>query len=171
MSGWWRLVVFVCLPAVPATLLAQAGAPIVHRGALASGDQQLRSGEYYDTYEFQGRAGQRVVFDLTSTAFDPYLMVVAPSGHKEENDDYNGSNTRSRLELALEETGTYRVLVTSYKKDETGAYELRIGSGGAAPPRPRQPNANRPPAPRPPPPPDAALPAPDPLPGPARRLG
>src|SRR5256885_822329 len=136
MSGWWRLVVFVCLPAVPATLLAQAGAPIVHRGALASGDQQLRSGEYYDTYEFQGRAGQRVVFDLTSTAFDPYLMVVAPSGHKEENDDYNGSNTRSRLELALEETGTCRVLVTSYKKDETGAYELRIGSGGAAPAEP-----------------------------------
>src|SRR5881409_1761590 len=132
MSGWWRLVIFVCLTAVPATLLAQAGAPIVHRGALASGDQQLRSGEYYDTYEFQGRAGQRVVFDLTSTAFDPYLMVVAPSGHKEENDDYNGSNTRSRLELALEETGTYRVLVTSYKKDETGAYELRIGPGGPA---------------------------------------
>src|SRR5256885_5149752 len=133
MSGWRRLVVFGWHPAVPATLLAQAGAPIVHRGALASGDQQLRSGEYYDTYEFQGRAGQRVVFDLTSTAFDPYLMVVAPSGHKEENDDYNGSNTRSRLELALEETGTYRVLVTSYKKDETGAYELRIGSGGGGP--------------------------------------
>src|SRR5947199_30360 len=132
MSGRWQLVVIVCLTAVPVTLLAQAGAPIVHRGALASGDQQLHSGEYYDSYEFQGRAGQRVVFDLTSTAFDPYLMVIAPSGHRDENDDYRGSNTRSRLELALEETGTYRVVVTSYTKDETGAYELRIGPGGPA---------------------------------------
>jgi len=126
----------VCLTAVPVALLAQGGTPIVHRGALASGDLQLQSGEYYDTYEFPGRAGQRVVFDLTAAAFDPYLMVIAPSGHKEENDDYEGSSTRSRLELALEETGTYRVVVTSYKKDEAGAYELRIGPsarGGAAP--------------------------------------
>ena len=132
MSGRWQLVVIVCLTAVPVTLLAQAGTPIVHRGALASGDQQLHSGEYYDSYEFQGRAGQRVVFDLTSTAFDPYLMVIAPSGHRDENDDYRGSKTQSRLELALEETGTYRVVVTSYTKDETGAYELRIGPGGPA---------------------------------------
>src|SRR2546430_17285845 len=111
MSGRWQLVVIVCLTAVPVTLLAQAGAPIVHRGALASGDQQLHSGEYYDSYEFQGRAGQRVVFDLTSTAFDPYLMVIAPSGPRDETDDYPGSKTRSRLQLPLQETGTHPVVV------------------------------------------------------------
>jgi hypothetical protein len=98
---------------------------------LAGGDAQLSTGEYYDTYEFQGRAGQRAVFDLTSSAFDPYLMVVAPSGDKKENDDFNGSNSRSRLELALEETGTYRVIITSYQKGEGGAYELRIEAGGS----------------------------------------
>ena len=111
-------------------LVAQ-GTPTVYRGTLASGDAQLSTGEYYDTYEFQGRAGQRAVFDLTSSAFDPYLMVVAPSGDKKANDDFNGSNSRSRLELALEETGTYRVIVTSYQKDEAGAYELRIEAGGS----------------------------------------
>jgi hypothetical protein len=130
MDRRWRRLVVVCLAAVPGALGAQGGPPIVYRGALAGGDAQLSTGEYYDTYEFQGRSGQRVLFDLTSAAFDPYLMVVAPSGDKKENDDFNGSNSRSRLELALEETGTYRVIVTSYKKDEAGAYELRIEAGG-----------------------------------------
>jgi Caspase domain len=131
-ARWWRWVV-VCLAGAPGVLGAQGGTPIVYRGTLASGDAQLRSGEYFDTYEFQGRAGQRAVFDLTSSAFDPYLMVIAPSGDKKENDDFNDSNSRSRLDLALEETGTYRIVVTSYKKGEGGAYELRIdaaGSGG-----------------------------------------
>jgi hypothetical protein len=133
MNARWRRWVVVCLAVAPGVLDAQGGTPTVYRGALAAGDAQLSTGEYYDTYEFQGRAGQRAVFDLTSAAFDPYLMVVAPSGDKKENDDFNGSNSRSRLEIALEETGTYRVIVTSYQKGEGGAYELRIdaaGSGG-----------------------------------------
>src|SRR5258705_331122 len=122
--------VVLCLASAPGALGAQ-GTPTVYRGALASGDAQLSTGEYYDTYEFQGRAGQRAVFDLTTSAFDPYIMVVAPSGEKKENDDFNSSKSHSRLELALEETGTYRVIVTSYEKGEAGAYELRIEGGGS----------------------------------------
>src|SRR5258705_702514 len=122
--------VVLCLASAPGALGAQ-GTPTVYRGALASGDAQLSTGEYYDTYEFQGRAGQRAVFDLTTSAFDPYIMVVAPSGEKKENDDFNSSKSHSRLELALEETGTYRVIVTSYEKGEAGAYELLIESGGS----------------------------------------
>ncbi len=131
MDRRWRRLVVVCLAGAPGVLGAQGGTPIVYRGTLAGGDAQLTTGEYYDTYEFQGRAGQRAVFDLTSAAFDPYLMVIAPSGDKKENDDFNGSNSRSRLEFALEETGTYRVVVTSYQKGEAGAYELRIEAGGS----------------------------------------
>ncbi len=123
--------VFAALVAVPILLAAQ-GSPVVHQGSLGSGDTQLRSGEYYDSYTFEGRAGQRVAFDLRSSAFDPYVMVIAPSGDKKENDDWEGSNRHARIELTLEETGTFRVVVTSYTKDETGAYELRIEGGGAA---------------------------------------
>src|SRR6185295_19109379 len=130
MDRRWRRLVVASLAVVPAALGAQGGAPIVYRGALAGGDAQLSTGEYYDTYEFQGRAGQRAIFDLVSSAFDPYIMVVAPSGEKKENDDFNGSKSHSRLELALEETGTYRVIVTSYEKGEAGGYELRIEGGG-----------------------------------------
>src|SRR5258705_9785328 len=100
-------------------LVAQ-GTPTVYRGTLASGDAQLSTGEYYDTYEFQGRAGQRAVFDLTSSAFDPYLMVVAPSGDKKANDDFNGSNSRSRLEAGLPAAGDPRRLRTSPPTDGAG---------------------------------------------------
>lgn len=117
-------------------VLALSGAPGIagaqaapRRGTLAAGDATLRSGEYYDTHTFAGRAGQRVVLDLSSSQFDPYLILVAPSGDRRDNDDHQGSSSRSRLELELEETGTYRVLVTSYRKDETGAYELTIALG------------------------------------------
>ena len=121
----------MALVVLPQAIAAQA--PILHRGSLAAGDQTLRSGEYFDNYTFEGRSGQRVVVDLTSSAFDPYLMVIAPSGDKKDNDDYEGSSSRSRIELTLEETGTYRVLVTSYEKGQSGDYELRIDlSGGAA---------------------------------------
>lgn len=123
----WSCFMFVLLPA----LAGAQGAPIVHRGTLAAGDQSLRSGEFFDNYTFEGRAGQKVVVDLTSSGFDPYLMVVAPSGDKKDNDDYQNSSSHSRLELTLEETGTYRVVATSYKKDDTGDYELRIELGGA----------------------------------------
>jgi len=129
MDRRWRGLVVLCLVSAPGMLRAQGG-PGLYRGTLASGDAQLSTGEYYDTYEFQGRAGQRAVFDLVSSAFDPYIMVVAPSGEKKENDDFNDSKSHSRLELALEETGTYRVIVTSYEKGEGGAYELRIEGGG-----------------------------------------
>src|SRR6185503_5364844 len=130
---WFVVLGFLGLPL---QLAAQAG---THRGALAAGDATISSGEYYDNYTIEGRAGQRLVVDLTSSAFDPYVMVIAPSGEKKVNDDWQGSKTRSRIELTLEENGTYRVVVTSYEKGESGAYELTIdlsggGTGVAAAP-------------------------------------
>src|SRR5258705_5045649 len=121
-------------------LVAQ-GTPTVYRGTLASGDAQLSTGEYYDTYEFQGRAGQRAVFDLTSSAFDPYLMVVAPSGDKKANDDFNGSNSRSRLEPRPQATPPYRPNVHPYHKGQAGEYRLpnHARRRAAACPAPREP--------------------------------
>ena len=117
---------------VLALAAAQTPQARVERGTLAAGDQQLRSGEYYDEYTFEGRAGQRAVIEVTSTAFDPYVIVIAPSGEKQENDDWEGSNTQARVEQTLEESGRYRVLVTSYEGGETGAYQLRIEAAGGS---------------------------------------
>jgi hypothetical protein len=101
-------------------------------GRLESGDRTLQSGEYEDRYTFEGESGQAVTIDLHSTEFDPYLMLIAPSDEQEENDDYEGDTTRSRIDTTLAESGTYTVSVTSYSAGETGAYVLTYpGAEGA----------------------------------------
>lgn len=127
-----RAIVIAAVLVLLGSSLVSGQTPVIN-GALARGDLTLRSGELYDEHDFEGRAGQQVVFELTSSVFDPYLIVIAPSGDRKENDDWEGSNRRSRIELTLTETGRYRVVTTSYEKGETGNYELRINAiGGTA---------------------------------------
>ena len=103
------------------------------RGTLGPGDATLRSGEYVDTHEFVGRPGQRVRVDLRSDDFDTYLILKDPNGEQQENDDFEGTS-RSVIDADITESGTYRVLVTSYSEGETGSYTLAIDLGaGTAP--------------------------------------
>ncbi|MGD2216028.1 MAG: pre-peptidase C-terminal domain-containing protein [Gemmatimonadales bacterium] len=101
------------------------------RGRLAAGDNQLSTGEYVDSFDLSGASGEFRVIDLRSRDFDPYLVLIAPSGEQFENDDHEGDGTRSQVAMQLPETGNYRVLVTSYKPGESGNYTLTIGEGGA----------------------------------------
>lgn len=102
-------------------------------GELSVGDPTLSSGEYIDTYKFEGKAGQTVVIDLQADGFDPYLILRSPSGEQTENDDWEGSSTHARMELTLTENGNHRVTVTSFKKGDTGTYRLQIPGGEDAP--------------------------------------
>jgi hypothetical protein len=96
-------------------------------GRLESGDSTLTTGEFVDTYEFEGSPGQHVAIDLRSSAFDTYLILKDPAGEQTENDDADeGGVGHSSIESDLTETGTYRVLVTSYETGESGAYTLTI---------------------------------------------
>ncbi len=119
---------FLLLTVAP-SLLAQ---PRTESGRLGPGDDTLDSGEYADTYTVEVEAGQRLTADLTSDAFDPYLIVLAPSGEQTENDDWEGSYSRSRVEIEDAEGGTWRVRVTSYEPGETGAYTLTLRTGPAS---------------------------------------
>ena len=94
-------------------------------GALQAGDDTLDSGEYVDTFTFQGRRGQRVAAELTSSAFDAYIMLTTPSGEQIENDD-GDDGTNSSLDTALAEDGEYTVAVTSYEAGETGSYRFSV---------------------------------------------
>lgn len=102
----------------------------IERGSLAAGDDTLRSGEYVDAYEFEGRPGQHARLDLTSASFDTYLILQDPAGHQIENDDADRPG-HSLLDHDLTELGTYRVMVTSYEAGESGSYELHIDLGGS----------------------------------------
>ncbi len=59
----------------------------VHRGRLEKGDDTLSSGEFVDSYEFEGSPGQHVAIDVRSSAFDTYLILKDPAGEQTENDD------------------------------------------------------------------------------------
>jgi len=101
-------------------------------GTLQSGDEQLESGEYVDSFTFTGRRGQRVAAELTSSAFDAYLMLRTPSGEQLDNDD--GENgTDSRLDTVLAEDGEYEVMVTSYAPGETGSYRFSVSPSQGSP--------------------------------------
>ena len=102
-------------------------------GELTPLDNQRRSGKYEDSYQIQGRRGQRVEITLTSDDFDPYLLVTGPNGYAMSNDDGEGLDLGSRLTLELPADGTYRVSATSFSPGSMGAYRLatRQASAGA----------------------------------------
>ncbi|MEM7414355.1 MAG: caspase family protein [Gemmatimonadota bacterium] len=116
-----------------------AGAPTLAAGGqnrsgdLRNGDQTLNSGEFFDEYFFTVQPGERLVADLTSSDFDTYLIVQSPSGDPSENDDYEGSTNRSRVEVDANESGEWRVMVTTFEAGETGAYDLSVSVGAAGP--------------------------------------
>ena len=74
------------------TLSIDVGATSRHRthrprGELENGDETLTSGEFVDSYEFEGSPGQHVAIDVRSSAFDTYLILKDPAGEQTENDD------------------------------------------------------------------------------------
>lgn len=95
-------------------------------GRLERGDTTLDSGEFSDSYIFEGRAREYVTIDLRSADFDPYLIVRTPSGEQFDNDDHEGDSTWSKLSLTLPESGRYIVRVTSYEAGEAGEYTLTM---------------------------------------------
>ena len=101
------------------------------RGALAAGDLKLSTGEYYDTYDFEGRKGQTVQIRMTSSALDPYLGLHFGDKSLLENDDA-ATGEGALITTTLEQDGTYTVYATSYKAGEVGEYTLEVGGFGAA---------------------------------------
>ena len=109
-------------------------------GRLEQGDTQLESGEFVDMYVFDGTAGQTLTVELTTSEFDPFLGVLLPSGGAPiENDDCNNRRDQACVGFELQESGRYRIAVTSYGPGETGAYHMSMqltSGGGSTPMRP-----------------------------------
>lgn len=91
----------------------------------------LESGEYLDEYTFRGTAGDEAVIEIRSEEFDTYLFLIGPGGEQFENDDYNGSQEYSVINRTLTETGTFDVIVTTFRPGETGEYTLTMDTGSA----------------------------------------
>jgi hypothetical protein len=99
-------------------------------GRLEAGDPQLDSGEFFETYTYAARSGDQLTISLTSTAFDPYLMVLDPFGEKvAEIDDSAGYGLDVVITVNLPVDGSYVIIVTSAYADEVGAYRLALSTG------------------------------------------
>jgi Putative metallopeptidase len=97
-------------------------------GTLESGDDTLDDGEYFDYYEVELLQGQEVTFELSSADFDTYLVVSAPDDFGYVNDDstINVDGYLSKLTIPISITGTWRIGVSSYEKDQSGNYTVGV---------------------------------------------
>lgn len=122
-------------PSAPPPSGARAGLRTEH-GALASGDSQLRSGEFFDEYDYNFPAGTPVHLEAVSSAFDTYLILRSPDGQQQDNDDQEPGVLNAALDFVAQD-GQYRVLVTSYAPGMSGSYDLVVnGNATGAPSTP-----------------------------------
>jgi S1-C subfamily serine protease len=96
---------------------------------------------YFNVYNFEGRAGQRVIIDMSSTEFDTYLILIDPNGVDIMQDDDGGGGTNSRIEITLPASGTYTIFANSYQAGETGRYSLQLRDSGTTGTSPAQPTS------------------------------
>ena len=107
-------------------------------GSLASGDcANPIDGSFYDAYSFTAPAGQLVIIEMTSTAFDTYLYLLRPSEtaltYRTIQNDDTTSDLNSRIVVVLPGNpgnNTYTILANSALSGATGAYQLRVYSTG-----------------------------------------
>lgn len=102
------------------------GAPV--NGTLTDADPVRAGGQHFQSWTFDGRAGQMVTIDLRSDDMDTFLELRAPSGFEQSNDDLDRRDTNSRIHAVLEETGPYEVIASTYLADTVGDYSLSIAA-------------------------------------------
>lgn len=104
-------------------------------GELTAENAQLGDSSRFNAWRFDGRAGQRIVIDQTSSEFDSYLLLLqqTPSGPRvlRENDDTPATGStpgseNSQIAVELPESGTYLIVATSFRPNTTGRYRIAL---------------------------------------------
>lgn len=93
---------------------------------LEAGALRRSHGQLVDRYIVRLERGRPVTISLDSEDFDAQLFVVFPNHGGEENDDISPDNRNARVSFYAPVTGDYAIFVSSYRRDEEGAYRLGL---------------------------------------------
>ena len=131
---------------VGGVVLAVAGVSLVLILALGGGgaasdvppqglvfNDSLRAFDAHDTrrglpckiFRVNFTANSTYVIDHQSGAFDAYLRLEDPMGANVAEDDDSGGNLNARIIFRAPQTGTYRIIATSFRGG-TGAFTLTV---------------------------------------------
>ncbi len=106
-------------------------------GSLTAESPRSRAGGPFQAWRFEARAGDRIVADARSTAFDAYLVLARLVGGiteiVRENDD-GGEGTDARILWTVEDDGSYVLMVRSWSETGLGPFTLSLADRGPAPP-------------------------------------
>ncbi len=123
-------------PVTPLSLSQSVGASLTTGSCRSASDTEPNY--YAGFYSFTAQAGQRVSINMTSTAFDAYLVLFGPSGQFMTFDNDGGGGNNARIpagsgELILPLSGTYLIEASSNAQNQTGNYSLSLtGSSNGA---------------------------------------
>ncbi|MGF1535075.1 MAG: PPC domain-containing protein [Elainellaceae cyanobacterium] len=97
-------------------------------GVLETGDAVLeQDGSLYDTYSFEGQAGQTVSILMESATFDPFIWLFSPQNRQlAQNDDFNTTTLSAGIVTTLPEDGTYVVVANAHDAENRGRYRLVV---------------------------------------------
>ena len=99
-------------------------------GSLTDADELYPDTTYYQRWQFSARPGQDVTIDLSSTDFDPVLIVRGTADTSIVNDD-GGPACASRVAFTANSSGPFTVLVntTNSPVRQSGRYTLTVTPG------------------------------------------
>lgn len=118
------------------TLFAGGGfvsAQSEYSGHLRSGDEELVSGEYSDSYSVYANEGEWIALKMTSYELDPYLILTPPdcalAGQcdlQHDNDDVESGDPMALIVARADRSGSWKIIATSSVPGESGSYDLEV---------------------------------------------
>ena len=99
-------------------------------GELTSNDELYTDTTYYQRWRLSAAPGRDVTVDLSSSDFDPYLMVRGVADTTLQNDD-GGPGCTARIVFPVRSSGPFTILVntTSSPHHQTGHFTLSVSTG------------------------------------------
>ncbi len=103
-------------------------------GSLTLDDYEENDNGYIKLYQFKGKAGQKVVIEMTSQKLNPFLslykIVDEDNSSKQiaENDDRGAGDFNAQINTTLPENGVYIIQARASDAGQTGNFSLRVSA-------------------------------------------